>query len=223
MASSNNLSGAVAWWRKTTRRPALFWVLVSLTVMIGVDGVVLLAWQAPAPISVGALPEGALVRRNTTGPQPAPVAIQVPAIGVSSPLESLTVDSSGVLGVPENYAHAGWWSAGPAPGADGAAVIVGHMDSDRGAAVFHRLRQSQPGGEIIVRRADGSSVSFVVDAVRQYDKDQIPTRVIYGATPTPSLRLITCGGAFDRRTRSYRDNVVVFAHLATGAEKVASA
>ena len=52
---------------------------------------------------------------------------------------NLEVDSSGELGVPKNYAAAGWWASGPAPGSDGAAVIVGHVDSQRGAAVFYRL------------------------------------------------------------------------------------
>jgi hypothetical protein len=36
---------------------------------------------------------------------------------------------------------------------------------------------------------------------------------VYGPIPYPALRLITCGGDFDRRARSYRNNVIVFARL----------
>jgi hypothetical protein len=36
---------------------------------------------------------------------------------------------------------------------------------------------------------------------------------VYGDTPTPQLRPVTCGGEFDRSTRHYVDNVIVFAML----------
>jgi hypothetical protein len=34
---------------------------------------------------------------------------------------------------------------------------------------------------------------------------------VYGPTPDPELRLITCGGALDHATRHYLSNVVVYA------------
>ena len=45
----------------------------------------------------------------------------------------------------------------------------------------------------------------------RYAKDAFPTHEVYGPTPGAELRLITCGGEFDRAARSYRDNVVVYA------------
>ncbi len=52
---------------------------------------------------------------------------------------------------------------------------------------------------------------FTIDRVERHHKDTFPTAEVYGPTAGPELRLVTCGGPFDRRSRSYRDNVVVFA------------
>jgi hypothetical protein len=92
-------------------------------------------------------------------------------------------------------------------------VIAGHIDSRRGPAVFFRLRELRPGQEITVARGDGSSVRFAVDGVARYPKQTFPTEAVFGPSPDPLLRLITCGGSFDRSQRSYRDNVVVTARL----------
>lgn len=94
-------------------------------------------------------------------------------------------------------------------------MIAGHVDSTTGPAVFYRLRELRLGQPITVTRADGSMVAFAVTEVRQYAKDAFPTADVYGPVPEPELRLITCGGSFDRTRGSYRDNVVVFATLAS--------
>jgi sortase (surface protein transpeptidase) len=203
---------AVARWF-TTERLALWRTTAAVNLVVGVAGVAALAAYQPPPVSVGSLPQGGIARRVASPPQPVPDAIAIPSLGVKSSLEHLDVGTDGVLAVPKNYASAGWWSGGPKPGADGAAVIVGHVDSRKGPAVFFRLRSLKAGDEIVVHRVDNTEVTFVVDAIRQYEKETLPTRTVYGPTPTPALRLITCGGAFDSKTKSYRDNVVVFAHL----------
>lgn len=120
-------------------------------------------------------------------------------------------DPDGRLQAPEDFARVGWYSGGPAPGDPGPAVIVGHVDSWRGPAVFFRVRDLVPGDEIVVPRADGTSATFVVDAIEQYPKDGFPAERVYGPTADPQLRLITCGGSFDRAAKSYRDNIVVYA------------
>jgi len=92
-------------------------------------------------------------------------------------------------------------------------VILGHVDSYTGPAVFFRLRDLEPGAVIHVDRIDGTTVSYTVDRIQQYDKDQFPTEEVYGAQSEPVLRLVTCGGLFDREIRSYTDNLVVYASL----------
>jgi hypothetical protein len=70
-----------------------------------------------------------------------------------------------------------------------------------------------PGDTVEVDRADGSTAVFLVDRVEEHDKDAFPSDAVYGDLDHAGLRLITCGGAFDRETGDYVDNVIVFAHL----------
>ncbi len=123
----------------------------------------------------------------------------------------LSVDDEQVLVPPSDFARAGWFTGSPAPGATGPAVIAGHVDSRQGPAVFFRLAELEPGDEVLVDRADGTTVRFTVTSVDRYPKDEFPTEQVYGPTPRAELRLITCGGEFDPDERSYRDNVVVSA------------
>lgn len=146
-------------------------------------------------------------------PGPNPAAIRIPTIGVEGTLLRLGLERSGELQVPTDFAKAGWWSGGARPGDPGTAVIVGHLDSYTGSAVFYRLAELKPGQQVEILRADRSRAVFAVDARRTYSKAHFAVKAVYAPTATPSLRLITCGGAFDYRTRSYRDNLVVFAHL----------
>ena len=97
------------------------------------------------------------------------------------------------------------------PGDRGPAVVAGHVDSVAGPAVFYRLRELRPGDEVVVDLSDGRTVTFRVTGSLQVPKDAFPTEEVYGPTPDAELRLITCGGEFDRSVRSYEDNTVVFA------------
>lgn len=67
-----------------------------------------------------------------------------------------------------------------------------------------------------VRRADGRTAVYTVDAVRTYEKNGFPNEEVYGHRGRPELRVITCGGHYDRRS-GYDSNIVVFAHL-TGVQ-----
>ena len=142
---------------------------------------------------------------------PVPVRIEIPAIGVTSSLDRLGRAPDKTVQVPSRWEVAGWYAAGTRPGDPGSAVILGHVDSKRGSAVFFRLRQLRRGDVITIRRADGSSVRFVVQRIKQYLKDRFPTDDVYYPTLTPALRLVTCGGDFDATAGHYRSNVIVFA------------
>jgi len=144
---------------------------------------------------------------------PRPVAVRMPSVGVSSRLERLGLDESGAIETPTDWQRAGWYRDGPRPGDIGAAVILGHVDSTSGPAVFYRLRRLRRGDEIRVPRADGSVAVFAVDRLEQHRKTRFPTDEVYYPTPEPTLRLVTCGGTFDTTARSYTDNLVVFATL----------
>ncbi|WP_328418923.1 class F sortase [Micromonospora sp. NBC_00389] len=143
-------------------------------------------------------------------PQGPPTRVRVPRIGVDSTLTVLGLDRAGALIPPTDFETAGWYGGGPAPGDTGPAVLAGHLDSRRGPAVFARLGELRPGDRVEVWRG-GQRLSFRVTGSLRTRKDQFPTAVVYGPTPGAELRLVTCGGDFDRRRGHYRDNVVVFA------------
>jgi sortase (surface protein transpeptidase) len=169
--------------------------------------------RAPDPAAGGVA--AARDFRSTRGYRatPVPVRIDIPRIGVTSSLDRLGRAADKTVEVPTRWEVAGWYAAGTRPGDPGSAVILGHVDSKRGPAVFFRLRDLRKGDEIAVGRADGSTVRFAVERVAQYDKQRFPTDDVYYPTLTPALRLVTCGGEFDATAGHYRSNVIVFATL----------
>jgi hypothetical protein len=146
---------------------------------------------------------------------PIPVRLTIPKINVASSLDRLGRAPDGTVEVPSRWQVAGWYAPGPRPGDPGSAVILGHVDSRSGPAVFYRLRELRPGDEILITRADRSKLRFVVQRTEQYDKLRFPTDEVYYPTLTSTLRLVTCGGQFDHRTGHYRSNIIVFAGINT--------
>lgn len=204
------LDRRAAWWHHAARRSVLLRLLVVADLFIGINAAALAWWsQTPPGVNIGAAADGDFAAPSVARP----ISVAVPSIAVASELVRLRRGSDGALEVPRDYAKAGWWEDGVIPGAAGPAVIVGHVDSERKAAVFHRLRSVRPGDKIIITRIDRSRATFAVDAVNQYTKAEFPTAAVYGPTNGSTLRLITCGGRFDRRRQAYSDNLVVFAHL----------
>ena len=143
-----------------------------------------------------------------------PASVSIPAVNISAKLQPLHVDAKGTL-VPPDYGMAGWYAAGPEPGEQGPAVIAGHLDSKVGPDTFYRLGQVRPGQRIRVGLKDGTKLAFRVTEIKQFSKGNFPTKRVYGATKAPELRLITCAGDYDHAAGHYKDNLVVFADLAT--------
>ena len=149
-------------------------------------------------------------------PRSVPLRVKVPSVGIDAPLIRLGLDADGAVAVPPMAvpSEAGWFTGNPTPGERGAAIIVGHVDTQYGRAVFYPLGNVQPGALVIVDRADRRHARFRVTSVEVVDKDRFPAQRVYGtdgAGDTPQLRLITCGGAFDGT--HYADNLVVYAQL----------
>jgi Sortase domain len=140
-----------------------------------------------------------------------PVRLRIPAAGVDTPLVRLGRAADGSIEVPALFDVAGWFGEGPRPGQPGPAVVLGHVDSRTGPAVFYRVAALVRNAQVVVDRADGSTVAFRVSGVQRVSKVEFPTDLVYGPTLESSLRLVTCGGSFDRATGTYRDNVIVYA------------
>lgn len=145
------------------------------------------------------------------------MSLRLPAIGVSTSVIEEGLNGDGTLAVPPLTAtgthESGWYDLGPTPGQVGPAVIVGHVDSTSGPAVFYRLGSLVAGNKIMVTRADHTTATFTVTAVNQYPKASFPTQEVYGPVAEPDLRLVTCGGRFDQATGHYLSNIVVYATI----------
>ena len=157
-------------------------------------------------------------------PRSRPVRLDIPSIGVATRLTTVGLNRDGTIEVPPLTADAppGWYRYLASPGENGPAVIVGHVDSARdGPAVFYRLSALRPGDRIDVMRADGTIAYFRVTQVISVAKEHFPSAAVYGDVARPEMRLVTCGGSFDRRRGRYRDNVIAFARL-TGMTRAAT-
>jgi hypothetical protein len=145
---------------------------------------------------------------------PPPARISIPAIGVSASMIPLGQNTDGTVQTPSNTVQAGWYTKSPGPGEQGAALVVGHVDSYRGPGVFFHLRALRRGDLVNFTLRNGQRVRFVVTGSKDVSKSKFPAALVYAHTATPTLRLVTCGGRFDRSTGHYLDNYIVFARLA---------
>lgn len=196
---------------------------------------------APAPATPG--PAAPATTSTTTGPGPArttiaspptsdpgaafgrfldasePTSLEIPSIGVSSrTFVPLHIQRDGTISVPGTAQEVGLYDAGPTPGQLGPSVIAAHVDTPSGVpGIFHELGRVRAGDVVRVSRQDGSHLTFTVDRVAAYRKSQFPTDLVYKSDfRRAEIRLVTCGGPTDSRNE-YRDNVIVFGHLASGA------
>lgn len=196
--------------------------LASAILLLAV-GLVVVA-LAQSPHASAPTPAAAPITQSATQPPvsgapglPAsdPVSLSIPAIGVNHGLGTVGLNPDGTIEVPplSDVALPAWYRYSPSPGQAGPAVLVGHIDSRTAKGVFYDLGRLKPGDRISIGRADHSTVSFAVSSVAEYPKSAFPTASVYGDTPGPELRLITCGGTFDAGAHNYLDNIVVYAQL----------
>jgi hypothetical protein len=199
--------------------------LISTGIVIAVTGHDTLRWSPP-PVPPGwAAGRPGDPPRHLTGrararaaayrlaPSP-PIGIDIPAIRVQATIVPLGEARDGSIAVPSLKTPfvTGWFDRGPTPGSPGAAVILGHVDAQGvGPAIFYNLGRLRPGNRIYVHLRSGRTAIFEAYSVALYQKARFPTASVYGYTSWPTLRLITCGGQFDRRSGHYLGNIIVFA------------
>ena len=188
---------------------------LALLLVVGGATITIVALPHGEPASAVPAPPASPIPPTPAQPTApaAPVRVRIDAIGASAPIDPLGLNPDGTLQAPADYDRAGYYIGRPNPGAVGPAIIVAHVDSKTGPAVFYRLRDLKPGDEVTVTRADGSEVVFLVNRLEQHPKDAFPTGAVYDPTPGATLRLITCSGSFDRSAGHYRDNLIAFADL----------
>ncbi|MEU5265097.1 class F sortase [Amycolatopsis sp. NPDC021455] len=204
--------------------PAIAAVATALGVVLAVAAVLVLSPQATSPIAppspaapstTGIASVAGTAAETTPGlPAAKPASLTIPAIGVrADAIKDLGLAPDGALEVPGDATTVGWFTGAPTPGEIGPAVLAAHVDYKHVPGAFSRLKELRPGEQARVGRADGRVAIFTVYRVDRYAKAAFPTDQVYGDTPDPELRLITCGGTFDRSSGNYLDNVVAYAKL----------
>jgi len=143
-----------------------------------------------------------------------PTRIRIPSVGISTTFEEpLSLNQDRTIQVPDSYEQVGWYKGGVTPGEIGSSVILGHVDSYEGPAVFFSLGQIEEGALIEITRNDGSVATFSVTALERYEQEEFPTELVYGDVDHAGLRLVTCSGTFDKGEQVYSHNTVVYAEL----------
>ncbi|SFL75194.1 class F sortase [Geodermatophilus ruber] len=212
-------------------RPAAAGAVLGLALALGVPA----AWQLtrepaavgapvgqvlPAPVSPGRPPSSAgpptavptRAAAPTAAAVPAPVRLAVPALGVDAPVDPVGVRADGLMQLPDDVDRVGWYRFGPVPGADGSAVVAGHVDDrDQGLGVLAPLREAAVGDEIVVTDVTGAATHWRVVSRELIAKQALPLDRLFSRAGPPRLVLVTCGGPFLPEHGGYRDNLVVVA------------
>jgi LPXTG-site transpeptidase (sortase) family protein len=213
----------------TTRTTGRRGYLIALIVALPAALVVVLALtlgggpepstaQPPPAQPVAVDPEPAGGDAVAALPKSDPVSIDIPKIGAHSSLVPLGLNPDNTVEVPPvtTPLQAGWYTYAPTPGETGPAVVLGHVDGNHQKGIFYRLKELTAGDRVSIARADGTTALFEVTKVHEVPKQEFEKEGVYDDTAGPELRLITCGGVFDRSAHNYVDNIVVYARLIGG-------
>lgn len=176
---------------------------------VGPGGPTLTEAHPTAPAPLPSLPPAPPLQPST------PKRLIIPKLGVDAPIKSVGLDKKGAIETPpaDDPNLVGWYRHGSTAGESGPAVMLGHKDTTTRSAVFARLHELRYGDTIEVTRMDGTVAVFTVGGIEQAGKETFPTSRVYGPAESAELRLITCGGTYDRTTGHYVDNIIVYATM----------
>lgn len=200
-------------------------IIAVLGVLVAVAGAVLAVHaltgnSASVPAGSTAIPPNVGTAAPTPAGTPtaaplaasAPAVIQIPALGVSSPVARLGLNSDGSMQEPPlgKRDGAGWYDRSVAPGQRGTSIILGNFSP--ADSVFFTVTHLHPGDLISVLLADGTAALFAVDGIQKVAAP-FPGEAIYINTSYPSLHVLTPDGRLDAATGQYPGCIVVYAHL----------
>jgi hypothetical protein len=200
--------------RRRTRGPRTATPLVAALLLLGVfAGAIGLGQLLGVPLPSLALNLGL---GSGAGMRPSqPTRISIPNLNLRAGIVEVGKADDGSIAPPgeDPTGTAGWYGLGPTPGEVGTAVIVGHVDTSTGPAVFAKLHELRRGMAIEVKRQDRRTAKFEVDSVETFPKTAFPAQRVLAHSDTAQLALVTCGGEWVGGHTGYADNVIVFAHL----------
>lgn len=179
-----------------------------------------LATARPAPVPAAPAVSAAQRLSSDGLTESTPERIDIPSIRLDAPLAEMGQAADGSIDTPpfSKPGTAGWYGGSVTPGEVGTSLIVGHVDTHRGPAVFYLLSSLRKGDTVQVTRSDHSTAVFSIDSIQVVPRTGFDDKKVYADASRPELRLITCGGTFSKKQQEYSSNVVVFAHL-TGVHR----
>ena len=143
-----------------------------------------------------------------------PVRLSIPKLSIDAAFEEpLALKDDRTVGIPKAYDTVGWYNGSPTPGELGPSIILGHVDSYNGVAIFYHLGKLEAGDTFTIERADGSKPTFVVEKLERYKQSEFPIDLVYGPIDHAGIRLITCTGVYDHGSLRYSHNLVVYGRL----------
>lgn len=144
---------------------------------------------------------------------PRPNRLLIASVQLDLPVDAVGVASDGQMELPANPSVVGWYRFGPAPvEGKGSVVLGGHLDSkEYGAGPLVKLRNVRPGDTLALRSTDGTVTRYRVRTVEIIPKSRLAVSELFDRDGPRVLRLVTCGGPYDRDGGGYRDNLVVTA------------
>lgn len=203
----------------SSRRAGVVGVLVAVVVLTSAGCGDAEPGPFDGPTLSAPVVQGGPVQAIPPLPPSDPTEIRIDKINATSSLIPLGLNPDRTIEIPpvSRPLQASWYRLGPTPGTTGPAIILGHINGGGKEGVFARLHELKPGDQVRVKRADGKTAVFTITKLEQFPKSNFPTDQVYGDTPDAEIRLITCGGAFNKSAKSYLDNIIASATL-TGVE-----
>ncbi|MES2436634.1 MAG: class F sortase [Patescibacteria group bacterium] len=143
-----------------------------------------------------------------------PDRLQIPVLHVDAHVQHVGMTKKGTMSVPSNYTDVGWYRHGSMPGDNGIAVFDGHVDNGVGlAGVFKHLKTLKAGDDIYIVNKEGKKIHFKVTGIQDFPHDTKDTASIFQTTGTPSIKLITCEGEWNKELKTYMQRLIVSAEL----------
>jgi len=139
---------------------------------------------------------------------PAGMSLLIPKLQLNAPVDKLGADSAGRLIAPTDWDHVGWFEGSARPGSPGTSLMMGHVDSHTGPAVFFDLRKLQAGDEIDVQ--DGArNLRYHVTSSHAYPESNVPMEELLATSGPSRIALVTCAGEFSTTTDRYDERLIV--------------
>ncbi|MFA5934801.1 MAG: class F sortase [Candidatus Paceibacterota bacterium] len=139
------------------------------------------------------------------------IRLVIPVINIDSVIGYVGLTSLGAMGAPKSPDEVVLFDPGPNPGEKGNAVIAGHYGWKNGIpAVFDSLNKLKEGDDIYIENEKGVKITFVVREIILYGENDDSSKVFLSNDGRSHLNLITCGGIYNKNTKSYSNRLVVF-------------